>query len=170
MRKRSLSAGAIAFFMCGSLVAQSQVPAPQYKMKADERTGSHLRRDAARGSIPFDKTYAQLTDEQKAIVRAPYESMAPDDEPPFPKYGLKRVYEAIVQIRRRVHIEGQFDAGVMVGPDGKASEVRVYKSPDPEVTKIFANLLVLQEYKPPLCHGVPCSQEYAFRVDLQYSY
>ncbi|GGY91207.1 hypothetical protein ACFFTM_25360 [Pseudoduganella plicata] len=170
MRKQTLSAGAIALFMCGSLVAQSRLPAPQYKLKAEERTGSHLRRDAARGRIPFDKTYAELTDEQKAIVRAPYESMAADDEPPFPKHGLKRVYETIVQIRRRVHMEGIFDAGVMVGPDGKASEVRVYRSPDPEVTKLFANLLVLQEYKPPLCHGVPCTQEYAFKVDLQYTW
>lgn len=170
MRRQTLSAGAIALFMCGSLVAQSQLPAPQYKLKAAERTGSHLRHDAALGSIPFDKTYAQLTAEQKAIVRAPYESLAPDDEPPFPKHGLKRVYEAIVQIRRRVHMEGIFDAGVMVGPDGKATEVRVYRSPDAEVTRIFANLLVLQEYKPPLCHGVPCSQEYAFEVNLRSTY
>jgi len=170
VRKQTLSAGVIALFMCGSLVAQSQVPAPQYKLKAEERTGSHLRRDGAIGSIPFDKTYAQLSDEQKALVRAPYESMAPDDEPPFPRHGLKRVYEAIAQIRRRVHMEGIFDAGVMVGPDGKASEVRVYKSPDEEVTRILANLLVLQEYKPPLCHGVPCSQEYAFKVNLRYEY
>lgn len=154
--------------MCGSLVAQSQLPAPQYKLKAEERTGSHLRRDGAVGRIPFDKTYAQLTDEQKAIVRAPYESMAPDDEPPFPRHGLRRVYEAIAQIRRQVHMAGIFDAGVMVGPDGKASEVRVYRSPDPEVTQILANLLVLQDYKPPLCRGVPCSREYAFNVDLRY--
>lgn len=169
MRIPSTAAVALALLAAGSVIAQS-APTPPFKLKGDEPTGSHLKRNAATGNLPFDKTYAQLTDEQKAMVRASYESMGPGDEPPYPKRGPKRLVQAVGEIQRKVHIEGEFDAGVMVGPDGKAQEVRIYKSASPEMTKFLGNLLVVEDYKPALCQGKPCMQEYPFRVRLNYEH
>ncbi len=168
MRILSAAAVLLALLAAGSVPAQSASTPPVFKLKGDEPTGSHLKRNAAIGTLPFDKTYAQLTDEQKARIRASYESMGPDDEPPYPKRGPKRLYQAVSEIQRKVHIEGDFDAGVIVGPDGKAQEVRIYQSASPEMTQFLANLLVVEDYKPALCQGKPCTQEYPFRVKLHY--
>ncbi|WP_147955668.1 hypothetical protein [Massilia sp. YMA4] len=151
------------------LLAIGSAPAQQaYKLKDDAPTGSHLRRDAATGFLPFEKTYAELTEAEKARLRAHYERMGPDDEPPYPKHGLKRLFRTVGQLQGRTHLEGKFDAGVIVGPDGKAIEVRIYESATPEMTQLLSNLLVVEQYKPALCHGQPCTQEFPFRIALKY--
>ncbi len=170
MRIPSTAAVVLALLAAGSVIAQSAPTPPVFKLKGDEPTGSHLKRNAATGTLPFDKPYEQLTDEQKARIRASYESMGPGDEPPYPKRGPKRLVQAVGEIQRKVHIEGEFDAGVMVGPDGKAQEVRIYKSASPEMTQILGNLLVVEDYKPALCQGKPCLQEYPFRIKLHYEH
>ena len=170
MRIFPTAAVALALLVAGSVIAQSGSTPPVFKLKGDEPTGSHLKRNAATGRLPFDKTYAQLTDEQKAMVRASYESMGPDDEPPYPKRGPKRLFQAVGEIQRKIHIEGEFDAGVVVGPDGKAQEVRIYQSASPEMTQFLGNLLVIEDYKPALCQGRPCTQEFPFRVKLNYEH
>ena len=49
---------------------------------------AYLDRLIMRGALPYDRSYEQLTPEQKAVVRAEYDSVGPNDEPPYPKYGL----------------------------------------------------------------------------------
>jgi hypothetical protein len=141
--------------------------AADYAMKEPEaRTGTMLRRDIARVSIPFDKTYAELSDADKGRLRGLYERMAEDDEPPFPLRGYGTLMRAMAAVQRKLRVEGMVDMGVVVGPDGRASEVKVYGSPDPQLTTIVANVLMLEKYKPALCRGLPCTQEFPFRTSF----
>ncbi|WEF32026.1 hypothetical protein [Pseudoduganella chitinolytica] len=163
MRTDVTVAVALLLLVIGSAPAQQA-----YKLKEEAPTGSHLRRDAAAGYLPFDKTYEQLTAAEKARLLAHYEHMAPGDEPPYPKHGLKRLIRTVGQLQGRAHLQGKFDAGVVVGPDGKAIEVRIYESATPEMTQLLSNLLVVEQYKPALCRGRPCTQEFPFRIALKY--
>jgi hypothetical protein len=138
--------------------------AQDYRIKEDEpRIGTSIKRDAARLSMPGDKTYSELSDADKARLRAMYEDMGPDDEPPFPARGYGSLMRSMAAVHRKLHVEGMVDMGVIVGADGRASQVKVYSSPDPKLTTVVANVLMLEKYKPALCRGAPCAQEFPFR-------
>jgi hypothetical protein len=141
--------------------------AQEYRMKAEEaRTGSLLKRENARLSLPPDKTYAELSETDKARLRSMYENMAPEDEPPFPARGYRSLMRAMSAVQERLQVAGTVDMGVIVGPDGRAREVKVYGSSDPQLTTVIANVLVLEKYKPALCRGTPCMQEFPFRMNF----
>ena len=96
--------------------------AQEYRMKAEEaRTGSLLKRENARLSLPPDKTYAELSDTDKARLRSQYENMGPDDEPPFPARGYRTLVRAMSAVQERLQVAGTVDMGVIVGADGRAS-------------------------------------------------
>ncbi|MBB3222326.1 energy transducer TonB [Pseudoduganella umbonata] len=143
------------------------VQAQDYRMKADEApTGSLLRRESGRLHVPPDKTYAELPEADKARLRSLYEHMAADDEPPFPARGYRPLMRAMSTVQEQLQVEGTVDMGVIVGPDGRASEVKVYGSSDPQLTTVIASVLVLEKYKPALCRGTPCTQEFPFRMNF----
>lgn len=144
--------------------------AQDYRIKEDEpRVGTSIKRDAARFPIPGDKTYSELSDTEKARLRAMYQDMAQDDEPPFPARGYGSLMRSMAAVQRKLQMEGMVDMGVIVGPDGRASQVKVYSSPDPKLTTVVANVLMLEKYKPALCHGTPCAQEFPFRSNFTLS-
>ncbi|TWI61886.1 TonB-like protein [Pseudoduganella lurida] len=160
---RSLVAVTALLALCAS-----SVQADEYRMKAEEaRTGTLLKRDAGFSSLPFDKTWEQLSEKDKARVRSMYVSMGPDDEPPFPAKGYKRLMRNLGAAQEKLQAEGMLDLGVMVGPDGRATEVKVYSSPDEQFVRVAANVLMLEQYKPARCHGIPCAQEFPFRFTFR---
>ncbi|MGH8863469.1 MAG: energy transducer TonB [Burkholderiales bacterium] len=147
-----------------ALVAQSsaQLSTPQYVIRDDApRTGSILRhRQAAKFPIPVNRSYDKLTPEQKAVVHSWYEHMELGDEPPFPADGLVPLYDAIQRGQRKLMVRGELEMAVTVGPDGKATEVHVMKSPSPEMTQFVGSVLLLTKYKPAVCKGLPCRMQF----------
>lgn len=140
----------------------------KFRMKSDQAsTGTLLKRDASISSLPFDKTYDQLTEAQKDQLRGIYEHMGPEDEPPFPKYGLKNLFRGLEQVQTYAQARGLLDVRVMVGPDGVPQNVSVYATPDRDLAKAVAFLLLKEKYKPALCAGKPCAQEFPFRVKFE---
>ena len=143
------------------------VQAQEYRMKAEEaRTGSLLKRESARLNVPPDKTYAELSEADKARLRSLYDNMAADDEPPFPARGYRSLMRAMSAVQEKLQVAGTVDMGVIVGADGRAREVKVYGSSDPQLTTVIASVLVLEKYKPALCQGAPCVQEFPFRMNF----
>ncbi|QBI04428.1 hypothetical protein [Pseudoduganella albidiflava] len=150
------------------VLSTSLAHAQQYRMKEEEpRTGTLLKRENIRLSLPPDKTYAELSETDKARLRGMYEHMAPGDEPPFPARGYRSLMRAMSAVQERLQIAGNVDMGVIVGADGRASEIKVYGSSDPQLTTVIANVLVLEKYKPALCGGTPCTQEFPFRMNFR---
>ena len=118
-------------------------------------------------SLPYDARYAQLSPAQKEVVRAHYEALSPDDEPPYPVNGVGTLMRPLLQSARHIHMNGRVDAIADVGPDGTVRSVSLYQSPDPVViTPLVTQLLMLQKFKPGLCKGTPCAMPFALRVDL----
>ena len=156
-------------FVLGALLALSTglAHAQQYSMKAeDAQTGSHLKRNVMRVNFPPDKTYAELPEVDKARIRAMYETMGPNDEPPYPLRGYGKLMRSISTAGGALQVEGLVEMGVIVGADGRANEVKVYRSPDPKTTTVMANVLMLEKYKPAVCNGKPCAQEFPFAMEF----
>src|SRR5262245_6243425 len=102
----------VAVFTCASSIAPAQ------------ETGSILKHDLKWSSkIPVDKTYEQFTDEEKAELRSLYQSLGPNDEPPYPLDGMKPIFSALKDAQRILKARGELNMAVTVGPDGKPTKV-----------------------------------------------
>ena len=159
----SLFIGSLLFHTCA--LAQD---ADKFSIKdSNLPTGSALRRSVATLDLPPDKGFAQLTAEQKAMVKSNYENLGPDDEPPYPIGGTKAIYKGIGQAHQMVQASGKLSMVVTVGVDGKPSNVSVFSSPDPRMTQVVASILMLQRFKPALCQGKPCVMEFPVDINLE---
>ncbi len=136
------------------------------------RIGSKIRKDVVWSEkIPLNRTYEQLTPEQKQIVHSRYESMAPGDEPPYPLEGLKPIVSAIFKAQEKLAATGDLQLIVTVGPDGKSKEVNAYGSVDvPEMAKFAASVLYITKFKPAVCGGKPCTMEFPFYLKLKVDF
>lgn len=123
----------------------------------------HKRGMIMRGAIPYDRNYEQLSAEQKAAVRAEYDSVGPKDEPPYPKYGLADVADAVSRMPVRDPIEGEVILTVRVDERGDGKSVSVYKTPDAKLSNLVALTLTRGKFKPGMCEGRPCAMDYVFR-------
>jgi hypothetical protein len=153
---------------CASASAQYMPPGPRtFSIRESEpRIGTNLQGRVATGELPFDKRYSELTQDQKNKFKAQYQSMADDDEPPFPIDGLASLYKPIVQAQQSLLLDGPLEMEVEVDATGRAKSVSVRKSPSAEMTQVAAAALMFQAYKPAVCRGNPCAMVFPLRVDL----
>lgn len=132
----------------------------------DTLVGSMLPQDIIRAPVPFDGRYEELTADQKATLSGDYDNLPAGDEPPFPLYGLRHMVKPLVRFADTYSPVGPLVASVMVDSQGHAGEVTVYRSPDPQLTRLVAGMLALETYRPATCHGQPCKMAYVLRLDF----
>lgn len=138
-------------------------PPPQYKTtEVSTEIGSHIAkgRETSVSSVATNVPYARLSAEDKKRVHSWWEDIKPEDEPPFPKKGLGAVYDPLVNAQQALRFSGELVAMATVGPDGKVTQVRVYKTPNTQVTQIASQVLVLTPFKPAICSGRPCQMDF----------
>ena len=131
---------------------------------------SILRKIVVGGRLPIRKTYEQLSDEHKLVVKNYYNNMPEGDEPPYPKYGLVSIYKPIVKLQERLQGRGDVEMYVTVDAKGSPLSVSVYKTPDTDVSKAIASVLMLTEFKPAICSGKPCTMEFPLVLTLTVTY
>jgi hypothetical protein len=163
---------ALLFLLSFGLAAAASDPLRPSELtlrESNPQTGSMLRRDVAWSSkIPLNRTYAQLSAEEKAALKAHYELIGPNDEPPFPRDGLGPIIDAIQQGQAKRLAKGELKMLVTVGPDGKAMKVSTQgKINDATMARFVATILELTPYKPALCDGNPCTMQYPFFIKLR---
>jgi hypothetical protein len=140
----------------------------RYYNSATSSTGSILKKDIRWDSkIPLNKTYAELTDEQKAALNKMYETLGPGDEPPFPAEGIKPIFNAVKKAQRIVQARGRLDMKVTGGPDGKAIKVEDFGTVRTgQMTETAQQVLLLTTYQPGMCNGTPCTMQFRFTPQL----
>ncbi|HEY8025083.1 MAG TPA: energy transducer TonB [Burkholderiaceae bacterium] len=164
------------YIVTALLLLSTQAPAmadetvKEYTIKqATPSTGSNFRREIVKaGTIPLDKSYADLTPQEKAAVKSQYEHMGDADEPPFPINGLRPLYVALAQAHEQYNLQykGELLIYVNVDSTGKATSISIAKSPNPELSQSVANFMDLAKFKPASCNGKPCAQAFAFHAEL----
>lgn len=154
--------------LVGAQYARTPTPPPRPLSipQSEPRTGTNLKGRLAAAELPADKRYSELTQEQKDKFKAQYQSMAADDEPPFPIDGLASLYKLIAQAQQSLLLEGPLEMEVEVDATGKAKSVSVRKSPSVEMTQAAAAALMFHTYKPAVCGGNPCAMVFPLQVDL----
>ena len=169
---------AIPAFGCGTALAQTAknehgIPdAPTLLTNVPTSTTGTLLKKRLRwtSSIPLNKTYEQLSPEQKAEFRSLYQSLPDEDEPPFPVQGMKPLFSAIQKGQEVMQARGQLDFVTTVGPDGKATHVDslggVTGVNARTMSEYVASVLMMAKYKPGVCSGNPCTMQFPFKLKL----
>jgi hypothetical protein len=136
---------------------------------ATQSTGTILRKGIRwESKIPLNKTYAQLTPEQKEILHSMYQNIAPGDEPPFPEKGIKPIFNAVSNAQHILQARGELNMNVTVGPDGKAVQVEDFSDVrSAQMREALQNALMLMKYKPAICNGAPCTMQFKFAQSLK---
>ncbi len=116
--------------------------------------------------VPVDKSYAEMTPQERRRIKSHYESMSEDDVPPYPLHGIRQIYDAAVKVQTRLRMTGLLSLAVTVNPKGEPVSVDVIKSPDTVVAKAMAQVLMVQKYSPASCAGAPCQMQFPFRIDF----
>jgi Gram-negative bacterial TonB protein C-terminal len=139
-------------------------PSPQYNIKnSDPPIGSNIRRNITEGShIPINKTYSEMSSEEREAVHRYYEKIETGDEPPFPTEGLRPVHSAVAKAQQKLLVTGKLVLLASVGPDGNVAEVKAIGSPSPEMVQAAASIVALTKFKPALCKGTPCKMDFPF--------
>ena len=148
--------------------ADETLPPARFAIGQDvSDTGTRIPRRVVTGSlIPINRRYADLTPDERQLVKSQYEAMAPADEPPFPVDGLESVYAAVAKVQKILLVTGNLAMEVEVDSQGQASAVRVLASPDPKLTQAVALVLLLTRYKPAVCGAKPCRMSLPINVNF----
>lgn len=67
-------------------------------------------------------------------------------------------------------VTGDLTLAVTVSGKGEPLSVDVIRSPDRQMTKLMAEVLLLEKYTPAVCKGVPCQMQYPFRMHFFVKY
>ncbi|QNA87355.1 hypothetical protein G4G28_00725 [Massilia sp. Dwa41.01b] len=121
------------------------------------------------GPTPVDATWEALTEGQRNRVRIQYPALEQGDDPPYPRNGTRKVFEAVHKLNHSAgNAVGDLLIRIIVGADGKAKQAMVLRKPTLEdqedgekLVKYIASVMMLDEYKPAMCRGAPCEMAYA---------
>lgn len=145
---------------------EAAAPPKEYSLKADTpRLGTHIPRKIVTNSdVPFNASYDQLSDAERAIVRGWFPLLDPADEPPYPLLGKGHVHTAIHKLNARDPAVGLLSMVVMVDSEGNAESVNVYVTPDPKLSEMAGFVAMKEKYKPARCAGKPCKMPFPYNV------
>ena len=152
--------------LCVALLSASVASADdRYKLKETApATGTRIRQDVAFWDLPFDKRYAELSENEKGKVRAMYEDLPPECEPPFPEKGLKHLVEQMIQIQTALLERGSVFAIAAVDESGNVQNVSFYETPSANMAKALGYVLVKERFKPAMCNGQNMPMEFVIRT------
>lgn len=128
--------------------------------------GSTIKRRLLSWPVPVNRTYAQLSAEDRARVRAAYPDMAPSDEPPYPLRGMETLLREIAVVPKNQLGDGPVKMLVKVDDKGEPQSVASVQSPNRRVTQLVAFALMQEKYKPGTCAGSPCARDFVFEHDF----
>lgn len=159
----------LIFTHAAAISAQDSDASAQLVIKErDPGLGTNIKKNIVQSNaIPLNKVYGELTPAQQMILKAHYEKMPDDDEPPFPIRGLAPIYKSIAAGQQKLLVTGSLSMDVEVESDGAPSKVSVIESPSPDMTRFAASVLMLEHYKPAVCSGQPCRMGLPFRIEFE---
>ena len=133
--------------------------------QARPATGSRVRRELPKLTIPATDSYDRLTPEQKAAFRAQFSNLGDGDEPPYPLEGLLPIAKSLAFVladSTTLLGEGDLFITVRVDEKGEPLSTNVYATPSSRVSREASTVLMSIKYKPALCASKPCTSDFPF--------
>jgi TonB family protein len=145
----------------------------EYKWQIDEARSLHFSYRAVDGervtnrlswSYALDRSYEQLSVQERVNFLAAYEMVKANDEPPFPIKGLGAFYYPMAKAQEKLNLSGELIMEISIDVYGDATKVQTLSSPSDVITKFATQLAMLIKFKPAKCDGKPCVMDFPLRI------
>jgi len=156
----------VSVLLTPSVRAEDEGTALRFELK-DDQTGSHLPRQVARAKVPLNRSYADLTDEQRRRVLVDFPQLAAGDEPPFPQGGLGALVEPIYRAQKKIQDSGMLKLNLLIDAEGSLQRVSVLDSPSAQTTRAASAIALAVKWKPARCGDKPCAMDFPLRIKLE---
>ncbi|WP_338848046.1 hypothetical protein V8J88_04435 [Massilia sp. W12] len=120
-------------------------------------------------NISLNKSWDELPEKEKNIVRGYYEKMPAGDEPPFPLEGLMPLYTAFSGAHRKMGIAGDLNLIARIGSDGTVQEVKNYSRLSSQAVSVYAKIVLLTKFKPAKCAGQACVMDFPLHFSFVHN-
>ena len=137
-----------------------------YTLKSDPMAGSKIRSVVATSSIPFNKSFVELSSDQQALFKAQYPNLSANVLPPFPESGLRAIYRPILEKNESLENSGILSLAILVDEKGRVDNVSVVETTSPELEKFAVEALAGVKFDPAVCDGAACSMEFPVKIVL----
>ena len=137
-----------------------------YTLKSDPIAGSKIRSVVATSSIPFNKSFVELSDDQQALFKAQYQDLSANALPPFPESGLRAIYRPILEKNESLENSGVLSLAILVDEKGRVDNVSVVETTSPELEQFAVEALAGVKFDPAVCDGATCSMEFPVKIVL----
>jgi len=138
-----------------------------FQLKGDREMGSRFRPVEAQSNIPFNKTYDELSDQQKDLFKATYGGLKESEKPPFPIKGMQAIYKPIIKAHNDIRRGGNLLLVAIVDKEGKVENVSIYETPSDDMASYASNVLFNTKFEAATCDGTPCKMEFPFEFKLR---
>ena len=145
-------------------VAPAQASPLRHGISPRIPTGSLIQSFAVRGSLPSEKSWSELSEQEQRRISSTYQLLHEDDEPPYPASGTANLYGLISEGQNKILAKGALSMNVLIDSDGKPVSATVFQSPDPAITRVATFVALKEKYKPALCSATPCAMVFPVRV------
>ena len=154
------------------LAALSDGQAQPYSLQApDAETGTRIRPFATYDArYPQNKPYEEFTSDERVLLKAMWEQMPAEDEPPFPRTGMRSILMDIRAAAERRQASGVLSLVAHVAPSGKVTKVDIHASPDDPLTRFAVWRLMTTPFKPAICSGAPCAMQFPLGYEFVIKY
>jgi hypothetical protein len=129
--------------------------------------GTRLLKKSAESALPYDTPYAELSPQQKELVRRAYENLPDDHEPPYPLNGMGSIARQLIQVQQKLAVPGRLVAAAQVDANGDVQNLQIYSTPGEDLSRLVALVLMSEKFKPAICAGVPCAMDFPIRMQFQ---
>ena len=143
---------------------------PVYRLLGKAPKGRNLRPIEATSPIPFNKKFDELDERQMAIFRSYFEGLKKTDTPPYPKKGLKEIYQPLIKGHKKIGGGGDLLVFAEINEKGGVNKVIVYESPSKKLADLATTVMFNTKFKAPTCDGSPCTMEFPFYYDVPHRF
>jgi hypothetical protein len=80
--------------------------------------------------------------------------------------GTKRVVSWFYEAITKVQASGPLRMTVLVDAEGNAESVEVFETPHKDMSRLVAEIVMAEKFKPAVCSGKPCAMIFPYAVDF----
>jgi len=117
--------------------------------------------------VPFNKSYGQLNEYQKNMVRKKFDNIGLNDTPPYPVNGSGSIYQPLLKAGSRLNESGLLKIQASINTQGEVIKVEIESSPSERLTRRATRIVQRTKFDAAQCAGVNCEMQ--FPIELQFN-
>ncbi len=150
-----------------ALACSTDAYSTEYSLLGPPLANTAERSTIATSDLPLDRPWEQFSAEDRARLRGQYQTLAANEEPPFPQEGMKPIVDKLRVVQKKLGIEGDMFAVITVDEQGNARSVSYLMTPELGDMGVITSILSGAKYKPAKCANVPCAMEFPLYIHFK---